>query len=100
MWQQILDALVVEERKRQETPSLLAEDSQSVKTINFVSLDTNIDGAKRINGRKRHLAVDTLGLPWAMWVTSASVSDSAGRWREASAGLTSGDDSPRIMRKQ
>jgi transposase len=80
LWEQILDALVVEERKRQqrqETPSLLAVDSQSVKTINFVSLDTGIDGAKKLNGRKRHLAVDTLGLPWATLVTSAGVSDSA-----------------------
>jgi transposase len=80
VWEQILDALVVKERKRQErqeTPSLLAVDSQTIKTINFVSLDTGIDGAKRINGRKRHLAVDTLGLPWAMLVSSAGVSDSA-----------------------
>jgi transposase len=80
LWEQILDALVVEERKRQqrqETPGLLAVDSQSVKTINFVSLDTGIDGAKKLNGRKRHLAVDTLGLPWATLVTSAGVSDSA-----------------------
>jgi transposase len=80
VWEQILDALVVKERKRQsrqQTPSLLAVDSQSVKTVNFVSLDTGIDGAKKLNGRKRHLAVDTLGLPWATLVTAASVSDTA-----------------------
>jgi transposase len=80
VWEQILDALVVKERKRQqrqESPSLLAVDSQTVKTVNFVSLDTGIDGARKINGRKRHLAVDTLGLPWAVLVTSAGVSDSA-----------------------
>jgi transposase len=80
LWEQILDALVVRERKRQsrqETPSLLAVDSQSVKTVNFISLDTGIDGAKKLNGRKRHLAVDILGLPWAVLVTSAGVSDSA-----------------------
>jgi transposase len=79
-WEQILDALVVRERKRQtrqESPSLLAVDSQSVKTVNFISLNTGIDGAKKLNGRKRHLAVDTLGLPWATLVTAASVSDSA-----------------------
>ncbi len=80
LWEQILDALVVKERKRQtreESPSLLAVDSQSVKTVNFISLDTGIDGAKKLNGRKRHLAVDTLGLPWATMVTAASVSDTA-----------------------
>jgi transposase len=80
LWEQILDALVVKERKRQtreESPSLLAVDSQSIKTVNFVSLDTGIDGAKKLNGRKRHLAVDTLGLPWATLVTAANVSDTA-----------------------
>jgi transposase len=80
VWEQLPDALVVRERKRQsreESPSLLAVDSQSVKTVNFVSRETGIDGAKNINGRKRHLAVDTLGLPWAISVTAASVSDTA-----------------------
>ncbi len=78
VWEQILDTVVVKERVRQlrqETPSLLIADSQSVKIVNFVSLDKGIDGAKWINGRKRHLMVDTLGLPWAIGVTSAKVSD-------------------------
>lgn len=52
-------------------------DNQSVKTVNFIRLDTGIDGVKKLNGRKRHLAVDTLGLPWATMVTAASVSDTA-----------------------
>ena len=68
------------ERKRQEreeTPNLLAVDSQSVKKVAFISLETSIDGGKWVNGRKRHLVVDTLGLPWAMLVTAANVSDTA-----------------------
>jgi transposase len=80
VWEQILDALIVKERKRQtrqESPSLLAVDSQSVKIVNFISLEKGIDGAKKLNGRKRYLAVDTLRLPWAMLVTAASVSDTA-----------------------
>jgi putative transposase len=80
VWEQLLDTLTVLERKRQareETPSLLAVDSQSVKTVAFVSLETGIDGGKWVNGRKRHLAVDTLGLPWAVLVTAANVSDTA-----------------------
>jgi transposase len=80
LWEQILDALVVKESKlqtRQESPSLLDVDSQTVKTLNFVSLDTGIDGAKKLSGRKRHLAVDTLGLQLATLVIAASVSDKA-----------------------
>jgi putative transposase len=78
MWEQLLDTLTLLERKQQkrkETPSLLAVDSQSVKTVAFVCLDIGIDGGKWINGRKRHLAVDTLGFPWAIVVTAANVSD-------------------------
>lgn len=66
VWEQLLDTLTVRERKqqnREETPSLLAVESQSVKTVAFVHLDIGIDGGKWINGRKRHLAVDTLGFP-------------------------------------
>lgn len=33
---------------------------------------------KKINGRKRHLVVDTLGLVWALVVTPASVQDRDG----------------------
>lgn len=36
------------------------------------------DGAKRLNGRKRHLLVDTLGLVCKAYVTAADVSDRDG----------------------
>ncbi len=78
IWQQILDSLVVKERLRQqreETPSLLAIDSQSVKIMQFVEQQTGVDGHKSINGGKRSMAVDRLGLPWALAVTSANTSD-------------------------
>jgi transposase len=78
IWQQLLDSLVVRERvreKRAETPSLLAIDSQSVKIMLSVEEQTGIDGSKCINGRKRSLAVDRLGLPWSLTVTSANTSD-------------------------
>ena len=80
VWEQLLDTLTVLERRRrerEETPRLLAVDSQSVKTVAFVSEQTGIEGGKCVNGRKRHIAVDTLGLPWAMVVTAANVSDTA-----------------------
>jgi putative transposase len=78
IWEELLDCLAVEERKRNEregTPSLLAIDSQSIKCVQFVDEDTGIDGGKKINGRKRTILVDTLGIPWAVKVTSAGISD-------------------------
>jgi putative transposase len=38
------------------------------------------DAGKKINGRKRHLLVDTLGLVLAVVVTAASVQDRDGAW--------------------
>ena len=81
VWEELLDALVVQERRRQrrqDSPSLLAFDSQSAKKVAFIDQDTGIDGGKKVNGRKRHLAVDTLGLPWAICVTAANMSDNQG----------------------
>lgn len=78
VWEQLLHSLVVAERKRPDreaTPSLLAIDSQTVKIMQFVEEQTGIDGNKESNGRKRNRAVDRLGLPWAVAVTSANTSD-------------------------
>ena len=78
IWENILDFVVVNERKRQgkqDTPSLLAIDSQSIKKIQFTNEETGIDGGKNINGRKRTILVDTLGLPWSIKVTAANISD-------------------------
>lgn len=48
--------------------------------MQFVEEATAIDANKKINGRKRSIAVDRLGLPWAVAVTGANVSDNeAGR---------------------
>lgn len=57
------------------TPSLVAVDSQSVKAAPYINEDRGIDGNKKINGRKRHIAVDTMGLPWAVYVGAASQHD-------------------------
>ena len=78
IWQKILDFLVILERERQgkdDTPSLLAIDSQSVKITQFTFEEKGIDGGKLINGRKRTILVDTLGLPWSIKVTAANISD-------------------------
>ena len=48
--------------------------------MQFVTEETGIDAHKLINGRKRSIAVDRLGLPWSLAVTSANTSDNeAGR---------------------
>ena len=78
IWEQLLDTLVLMERERQgrtNSPSLLANDSQSVKKVQFVQEATGIDGNKFVNGRKRTILVDTLGLPFAIKVTAANISD-------------------------
>jgi putative transposase len=77
-WAKMLASLVGKERKRQgyqEQASTVAVDSQSVKKASFIRLDTGIDGGKHIHGRKRHLAVDTFGLPLALYVSSAQEQD-------------------------
>jgi len=74
-----LDSLVrtVRELKGDEpSPSRVAFDSQSVKSVPFVNQDKGIDGNKRINGRKRHIAVDKYGLPLAIHVSAANCHDS------------------------
>lgn len=60
---------------KEPTPSMVCIDSQSVKAAPFIDKDKGIDGNKRINGRKRHLLVDTLGLVWAVVVHAANIHD-------------------------
>lgn len=57
-------------------PVTLIADSQSVKGAETVSKATRgYDAGKKINGRKRHLAVDTKGLPVMILVTPADMTD-------------------------
>jgi putative transposase len=60
---------------KSETPSLLSIDSQSVKVAPFINQDKGVDGNKKINGRKRHLLTDTLGLIWSVVVHAANQPD-------------------------
>lgn len=80
-WQRIYEALHELERVRQgrgKEPSAGCLDSQSVKNVSGKQELRGYDAGKKITGRKRHLLVDTLGLPIAVKVTAASESDQAG----------------------
>ena len=59
---------------REETPSLASIDSQSQTAEPGVE-ERGIDGNKRINGRKKHISVDCLGLLLFCLVTAANTHD-------------------------
>jgi putative transposase len=53
-------------------------DAQSVKTVEKSGRIRGYDAHKCVKGRKRHLLVDTLGLPLSLYVTPANVHDTYG----------------------
>lgn len=76
--QKLNEALNKKERVRQgkePTPSMLNIDSQFAKAAPFVSQNKGVDGNKRVNGLKRHIITDTLGLVWFVVVHAANLAD-------------------------
>jgi transposase len=64
---------------RDPQPTAAVIDSQSVRAADTVpKTSRGWDNAKKVNGRKRHIAVDTAGLVLAVVVTAASVQDRDG----------------------
>jgi putative transposase len=79
-WQMIHDTLRDMLRRsvgRKKSPSAAIIDSQTVKTSE-VGGPRGYDAGKKINGRKRHIVVDTLGLILAIVVHPADVQDQEG----------------------
>ncbi|MDQ6805341.1 MAG: IS5 family transposase [Actinomycetota bacterium] len=69
----------VKEEGRNPEPSAGIVDSQSVKGADTVPAQTRgYDAGKKINGRKRHIVVDTVGLLLVVMVSAASVQDRDG----------------------
>ncbi|WP_344088848.1 IS5 family transposase, partial [Luedemannella helvata] len=67
-----------EKAGRAEDPTAVVLDTQSIRAANHVpAATTGKDAAKKVSGRKRGLAVDTLGLIIAVVVTAASATDNA-----------------------
>ena len=52
-------------------------DAQSVKNTD-TAMEKGYDAGKKVSGIKRHIAVDTQGLPYALAVTTADVTDRKG----------------------
>ena len=95
-WDQFLNALRRRVRRaagRDPDPRVACIDSQSTKTASGGHA-VGTDGGKKVRGRKRHLAVDTMGLLLAVVVTAANVAD--GRAAQQVFAQMPGKDFPRL----
>ena len=80
VWGKVLKDLVKIKRMksgRNEHPSLMIVDAQSVKTAGKGE-KRGFDGGKKIKGRKRQIAVDTQGNVHQVFVHKANIHDSKG----------------------
>ena len=81
LWHHAFAMLRAAERKRvgkDPDASVAIVDSQSMKTTEEGAGFNGYDAHKNVKGRKRHLLVDTLGLPLSIYVTSADVQNRVG----------------------
>src|SRR3954451_13616470 len=85
LWQQLHDmlrALVRVHAGRDPQPTAAVIDSASVRGADTVpNASRGYDSGKKVNGRKRHIAVDTSGLLLVVLVTMAGIQDRDGGLR-------------------
>ena len=62
---------------RKEKTSFIIVDAQSVKNTDTAQ-EKGYDAGKKVSGIKRHIAVDTQGLPHAIHITTANITDRGG----------------------
>jgi putative transposase len=89
VWTRLYQALRENERRcmgKDPDPSAAIMDAQSVKTVEESGGIRGFDAHKWVKGRKRHLLVDTLGLPFSVYVSPADMHDTQGA-RRLLAGL-------------
>lgn len=80
LWRTIRVALAMETRElegREAQPTAGVIDSQTVKTTESGGI-RGYDAGKKINGRKRHAVVDTIGLMFGLVVHAADIQDRDG----------------------
>src|SRR5438552_209318 len=99
-WDQFLTALrrrVRQAAGRDPDPRVGCIDSQSTKTA-YGGQAVGTDGGKKVRGRKRHIAVDTMGLLLAVVVTAGNVDDA--RAAQPVFAQMPGKDFPRLEEVQ
>ena len=65
---------------RKEQTSFCIVDSRSVKNTDSAEVK-GYDAGKKVSGIKRHIAVDTDGLPHGIHATAANLPTGLGHWR-------------------